>query len=148
MKLNESYTFLEQCYPEETDYLCSRLYKWAGDANEYNANKSGPFIEVVNSPNNPNGSLRESVVKDCGQGKLIHDLAYYWPQFMPINRPADHDLMYFTFSKCTGHAGSRIGWVFIYFFIITMDYVSPTRQDEDHSINASDLICLCFFLCL
>ncbi|XP_022131455.1 L-tryptophan--pyruvate aminotransferase 1-like isoform X2 [Momordica charantia] len=100
------------CYPDETDYLCSRLYKWAGDANQYDS-KSGPFIEVVTSPNNPDGCLREPVVEAHGQGKLIHDLAYYWPQFTPITRPADHDLMYFTFSKCTGHAGSRIGWALV-----------------------------------
>ncbi|XP_038885813.1 L-tryptophan--pyruvate aminotransferase 1-like [Benincasa hispida] len=99
-------------YPEETDFLCSRLYKWGGDAKEYDAEKSGAFIEVVNSPNNPDGCMRQSVV-NASQGKLIHDFAYYWPQFTPINSPADHDLMYFTFSKCTGHAGSRIGWALV-----------------------------------
>ncbi|TQD70322.1 hypothetical protein C1H46_044143 [Malus baccata] len=101
-------------YPDETDYLCSALYKWTGDAYAFNKTRHGPYIEVVNTPNNPDGTLREAVVKNrSDQGKLIHDLAYYWPQYTPITRPADHDIMYFTFSKSTGHAGSRIGWAIV-----------------------------------
>ncbi|RWR94068.1 L-tryptophan--pyruvate aminotransferase 1-like protein [Cinnamomum micranthum f. kanehirae] len=46
-------------------------------------------------------------------GKLIHDLTYYWPQYTPITTPADHDLMLFTSSKSTGHAGTRIGWALV-----------------------------------
>lgn len=90
------------------DCIRSRLYKWEGDANSFK--KEGPYIEVVNSPNNPDGSLREAVVKNSGeQGMLIHDLAYYWPHYTAITSAADHDIMLFTLSKCTGHAGSRIG---------------------------------------
>lgn len=70
--------------------------------------KDGPYIEVVTSPNNPDGTIREAVV-NLGEGKLVYDLAYYWPQYTPITHPLDHDIMLFTFSKCTGHAGSRIG---------------------------------------
>jgi L-tryptophan--pyruvate aminotransferase len=88
------------------DCLRSSLYKWEGDACTFN--KDGPYIEVVNSPNNPDGTLRETVVKR-GQGKVIYDFAYYWPQYTAITSAADHDIMLFTFSKCTGHAGSRIG---------------------------------------
>lgn len=95
-----------QSYSVETDLVRSGLYKWAGDARSYD--KEGPYIEVINSPNNPDGSLRESVVKREG-GKLIHDLAYYWPHYTPITAAADHDIMLFTLSKATGHAGSRIG---------------------------------------
>lgn len=84
----------------------SGLYKWEGDA--YTYDKEGPYIEIVTSPNNPDGTIRHSVVNQKG-GKLIHDLAYYWPQYTAITHPANHDIMLFTFSKCTGHAGTRIG---------------------------------------
>lgn len=89
-----------------TDFLKSGLYKWAGDA--YNFNKDGPYIELVTSPNNPDGSIRKPVVDRTG-GILVHDFAYYWPQYTPISYPADHDLMLFTVSKATGHAGMRLG---------------------------------------
>lgn len=83
------------------------MFQWDGDASVYDKNE--PYIEVVTSPNNPDGTLREPVVNSVAEGKLIHDLAYYWPQFTPITHEADDDVMLFTFSKCTGHAGSRIG---------------------------------------
>ncbi|KAE9454657.1 hypothetical protein C3L33_13456, partial [Rhododendron williamsianum] len=69
------------CYPELTNFLRSGLYKWGGDARTYN--EGGPYIEFVTSPNNPDGRIREAIVKK-GQGKLVHDLAYYWPQYTPI----------------------------------------------------------------
>ncbi|XP_057496839.1 L-tryptophan--pyruvate aminotransferase 1-like [Actinidia eriantha] len=98
------------CYPEATNFLQSGLYKWAGDAQTFD--KDGPYLEIVTSPNNPDGTIREAVVKG-GQGKLIHDLAYYWPQYTPITCCAHYDVMLFTASKCTGHAGSRIGWALV-----------------------------------
>ncbi|XP_028769390.1 L-tryptophan--pyruvate aminotransferase 1-like [Neltuma alba] len=101
-------------YQDQTDILRSGIYKWSGDAMEYDKNEA--YIEVVTSPNNPDGCMRGPVVnkKKCGvEGKLIHDLAYYWPQYTPITHRANHDLMLFTFSKCTGHAGSRIGWAIV-----------------------------------
>lgn len=90
------------------EYLRSGLYKWEGDAHTFD--KDGPYIEMVTSPNNPDGICREAVVNKDG-GKRVHDLAYYWPQYTPITAPADYDIMLFTVSKCTGHAGSRIGYV-------------------------------------
>ncbi|XP_076939496.1 tryptophan aminotransferase-related protein 2-like [Bidens hawaiensis] len=97
-------------YPLMTDYLKSGLHKWAGDA--YAFNKEEPYIELVTSPNNPDGFTRQEVVKG-DKGILIHDLAYYWPQYTPILLPADYDIMLFTVSKSTGHAGSRIGWAIV-----------------------------------
>lgn len=61
-------------YPLITDCLKSGLYKWAGDAQSFN--KEGPYIELVTSPNNPDGYVRQSVVNKSG-GILVHDLAYY-----------------------------------------------------------------------
>ncbi|KAD4889023.1 hypothetical protein R6Q59_034085 [Mikania micrantha] len=97
-------------YPLMTDYLKSGLHKWAGDAYEFNNEE--PYIELVTSPNNPDGFTRQEVVKG-DKGILIHDLAYYWPQYTPILLPADYDIMLFTVSKSTGHAGSRIGWALV-----------------------------------
>ncbi|XP_039043893.1 L-tryptophan--pyruvate aminotransferase 1-like [Hibiscus syriacus] len=94
----------------ETEFLRSRLCKWSGDANRFDEDEA--YIEVVTSPNNPDGSIRGTVVNREG-GKSIHDLAYYWPQYTPITRKADHDVMLFTFSKATGHAVSRIGWAIV-----------------------------------
>ncbi|CAI9092982.1 OLC1v1028370C2 [Oldenlandia corymbosa var. corymbosa] len=98
-------------YQEEVDLLCSALFRWAGDAHQYD-NKDEPYIELITSPNNPNGVIREPVVNRPG-GRLIHDLAYYWPQYTAITSQLDHDIMLFTASKCTGHAGSRIGWALV-----------------------------------
>ncbi|KAJ6410256.1 hypothetical protein OIU84_007077 [Salix udensis] len=97
-------------YPSITDCLKSGLYKWAGDAQSFS--KEGPYIELVTSPNNPDGHVRQSVVNKSG-GILVHDLAYYWPQYSPIAAAADHDIMLFTVSKSTGHAGMRIGWALV-----------------------------------
>ncbi|KAG7951857.1 hypothetical protein I3843_12G029200 [Carya illinoinensis] len=97
-------------YPSMTDCLKSGLYKWMGDARSFN--KDGAYIELVTSPNNPDGHIRRSVVNKS-EGILVHDLAYYWPQYTPISSPADHDLMLFTVSKSTGHAGMRIGWALV-----------------------------------
>ncbi|KAK9108155.1 hypothetical protein Syun_024166 [Stephania yunnanensis] len=98
-------------YPALTEFLKSGLYKWAGDA--CNFDKEEPYIELVTSPNNPDGFIREAVANCRKLGKLVHDLAYYWPQYTAITAPADHDVMLFTVSKCTGHAGTRIGWALV-----------------------------------
>ncbi|EOA37442.1 hypothetical protein CARUB_v10011523mg [Capsella rubella] len=98
-------------YVEEASYLQSKLYKWEGDARTFD--KEGPYIEMVTSPNNPDGTMREPVVNRKEGGKVIHDFAYYWPHYTPITRREDQDLMLFTFSKITGHAGSRIGWALV-----------------------------------
>ncbi|GER38491.1 tryptophan aminotransferase related 2 [Striga asiatica] len=98
-------------YPLITDFLKSGLYKWAGDARKFKKNE--PYIELVTSPNNPDGSTRDSVV-NRNRGILVHDLAYYWPQYTSISSsPADYDIMLFTVSKSTGHAGTRLGWALV-----------------------------------
>ncbi|CAN4088078.1 unnamed protein product [Withania somnifera] len=97
-------------YPLITECLKSGLYKWRGDANDLN--KDEPYIELVTYPNNPDGSIREPVFNGSG-GILVHDVAYYWPQYTPISSRADHDIMLFTLSKSTGHAGTRLGWALV-----------------------------------
>ncbi|KAJ1399507.1 Pyridoxal phosphate-dependent transferase, major domain [Sesbania bispinosa] len=98
-------------YVDQLDVMRSELFQWGGDAALYDKNE--PYIEVVTYPNNPDGTIRGPVVNSVAEGKLVHDLAYYWPHYTPITNQADHDIMLFTFSKCTGHAGSRIGWAIV-----------------------------------
>ncbi|KAH0703250.1 L-tryptophan--pyruvate aminotransferase 1-like [Solanum tuberosum] len=97
-------------YPLITDCLKSGLYKWRGEVDDFNTDE--PYIELVTSPNNPDGSIREAVFNGSGQ-ILVHDVAYYWPQYTPISSRADHDIMLFTLSKSTGHAGMRLGWALV-----------------------------------
>lgn len=97
-------------YRQVVEYMKSGLYQWVGDAASFNEDK--PYIELITSPNNPDGFMRQPIVNRTG-GMLVHDFAYYWPQYTPITSPADHDIMLFTVSKSTGHAGMRIGWAVV-----------------------------------
>ncbi|KAJ1700363.1 hypothetical protein LUZ63_000142 [Rhynchospora breviuscula] len=93
-------------YPGIVDLMKSGLYHWAGDAAAFRGQDN--FIELVCSPNNPDGTIRHAILgKEVG--KRVHDMAYYWPQYTPMRGPADQDIMLFTLSKATGHAGTRIG---------------------------------------
>ncbi|XP_054822968.1 L-tryptophan--pyruvate aminotransferase 1-like [Prosopis cineraria] len=136
-------------YPDETDIVCSSLYKWSGDAKVYDKNEE--YIEIVTSPNNPDGSLRRPVVnKKLGrEGKLIHDLAYYWPHYTPITHKANHDLMLFTFSKCTGHSGSRIGWAIVKDMdiakkmtrYIVMNSIGVSKESQTRAAKIMEVLC-------
>lgn len=101
------FSFGVQSYPPVTDYLRSALFKWAGDAATFDPERA-PYIEMVTSPGNPDGKINHAVVEG-GTGHVMHDLAYYWPHYTPITEAADYDIMLFTLSKSTGHAGTRIG---------------------------------------
>lgn len=98
-------------YPPMADFLESGLHRWAGDSLSYEGNGDNSYIELVTSPSNPDGMLRNGVVN--GTGAVIYDLAYYWPHFTPIVSAVDYDIMLFTVSKSTGHAGMRIGWALV-----------------------------------
>lgn len=91
-----------------SSYGNSQNFKWAGDASKFQQTSAmEPYIEYVTSPNNPCGSRNRAIVN--GTGPVVHDLAYYWPQYTPITAPADHPVMLWTISKLTGHAGTRLG---------------------------------------
>lgn len=134
-----------QSYPLITDCLKSGLYKWSGEVDDFN--KEAPYIELVTSPNNPDGSIRGAVFNGSGQ-ILVHDVAYYWPQYTPISSRADHDIMLFTLSKSTGHAGMRLGYVnycssqiFRNFFMkLELSYIAPCKTKavtELHKMNGN-----------
>ncbi|VVB11690.1 unnamed protein product [Arabis nemorensis] len=103
-------------YKEQAEFFDSAHLKFEGDASEWK--KSEPndnitqVIEVVTSPNNPDGKLKGAVL-DGPNVKTIHDYAYYWPYFSPITKPVDEELSLFSLSKTTGHAGSRFGWALV-----------------------------------
>ncbi|MFS7895989.1 putative alliinase, EGF-like domain, pyridoxal phosphate-dependent transferase, major [Helianthus anomalus] len=99
-------------YKGQTVLFNSKNFEFGGDTNSWQSNNSTNNIDVVEfvtSPNNPDGELKKSVL---GR-KTIYDHAYFWPHFTPIPGPSDHDLMIFTLSKLTGHAGARFGWAII-----------------------------------
>ncbi|KAI9399221.1 hypothetical protein POPTR_002G063800v4 [Populus trichocarpa] len=101
-------------YREQTQFFESNNYKFSGETSKWkdNMDSLSNYIEFVTSPNNPDGQLKKAVLQGPSV-KTIHDLAYFWPHFTPIPAPADEDLMVFTISKLTGHAGSRFGWALI-----------------------------------
>ncbi|GFY96448.1 pyridoxal phosphate (PLP)-dependent transferases superfamily protein [Actinidia rufa] len=103
-------------YQIQTDFFNSVNFEFQGDASLWKANNSDSstnVIEFVTSPNNPDGQLKKAVLQGSSSVKAIHDHAYYWPHFTAIPAPADEDIMIFTISKLTGHAGSRFGWAVV-----------------------------------
>ncbi|XWS23507.1 hypothetical protein CRYUN_Cryun28dG0020000 [Craigia yunnanensis] len=101
-------------YKEQAEYFNSEKFKFQGDAYTWRnqSDASTNMIEFVTSPNNPDGQLNKAILHGP-HVKTVYDRAYYWPHFTPIPTPADEDLMVFTLSKLTGHAGSRFGWAVI-----------------------------------
>ncbi|TVU16826.1 hypothetical protein EJB05_36981, partial [Eragrostis curvula] len=97
-------------YRTQTMMFNGREYKWAGTTAKRRSNDTTSFVEFVTSPNNPDFLLRKPVLHG---GSVIADHAFYWPHFTPIPAPADEDVMLFSASKLSGHAGSRFGWALI-----------------------------------
>ncbi|GJN17867.1 hypothetical protein PR202_gb04970 [Eleusine coracana subsp. coracana] len=100
-------------YKSQTELFDGREYEWGGTTAVWanaSRNSTGRFIEFVTSPNNPDTQIRKAVL---GGSMAVFDHAYYWPHFTPIPAPADEDVMMFTMSKPSGHAGSRFGWALI-----------------------------------
>ncbi|KAF8696236.1 hypothetical protein HU200_037137 [Digitaria exilis] len=104
-------------YRTQTAMFDGREYVWGGTTARWaNASRNSTattdgYIEFVTSPNNPDAKLYGPVLG--GSAAAIVDHAYYWPHFTHIPAPADEDVMMFTISKLSGHAGSRFGWALI-----------------------------------
>lgn len=101
-------------------------------------------IEFVTSPNNPDGQLKKAVLQGP-YAKTIYDQAYNWPHFTAIPSPADEDLMIFTLSKLTGHAGLRFGWALVkdeavYKTMFTYTYDNTFGVSKDTQLRALKLI--------
>eukprot|EP00250_Pteridium_aquilinum_P003342 c13657_g1_i1 orf=211-1656(+) len=101
-------------------------------------------LEIVVSPNNPDGSIRTGVFKDP-KTRTVYDLAYYWPHYTPITGPLDTDIMFFTLSKLTGHAGSRIGWAIVKDFavyekMVTALMLNSVSASHEAQLRAAQLL--------
>lgn len=133
-------------YQLQTNFFRSVDFKFQGDASLWknNSDASTTMIEFVTSPNNPDGQLNKAVLH--GQNvKSIHDHAYYWPHFTPIPAPADEDMMLFSLSKLTGHAGSRFGWAIIkdeaiYQRMVTYLELNTMEVSHDTQLRALKLL--------
>lgn len=103
-------TNILQVYRTQTEYFNAKNFSYEGSTSSWinKTDSSSTFIEFVTSPNNPDGKLTKGVLEGDNV-KQINDRAYYWPHYTAIPSPADDDLMIFTISKLTGHAGSRFG---------------------------------------
>ncbi|KAK9943745.1 hypothetical protein M0R45_009343 [Rubus argutus] len=101
-------------YETQTKYFRSLDYKFEGDGSllQNISDGSKRVIEFVTSPNNPDGKLNKANFQGPNS-EAIYDRVYYWPHFTPIPAPADEDVMLFSISKLTGHAGTRLGWAVI-----------------------------------
>lgn len=95
-------------------------YKAFADFNMFNNYWDGAYnqtshaddvIEFVTHPNNPTGELREPHYSSSTN--LVYDMVYYWPSWTTVTDKADHDVMLFSLSKLTGHAGTRFGWALV-----------------------------------
>ncbi|KAH7525070.1 hypothetical protein FEM48_Zijuj06G0186100 [Ziziphus jujuba var. spinosa] len=103
-------------YESQTEFFDSKNYNFEGDTrlwkNESHGNDTSLLIEFVTSPNNPDGKLNKAVLNGTN-ARAIYDRVYYWPHYTAVPAPADEDIMVFSISKLTGHAGSRFGWAVI-----------------------------------
>lgn len=97
----------------QTNYFKNVKFDFLGDVSLLKNSSDGVnVIEFVTSPNNPDGFLKQAVLRGSSVS-CINDHAYYWPHFTAIPAPADEDVMTFTISKLTGHAGTRFGWAIV-----------------------------------
>ncbi|XP_062097717.1 tryptophan aminotransferase-related protein 4-like [Humulus lupulus] len=125
-------------YKLQTEYFQEVNYKfeddstlWMNKMNNYsNDNNTNTInlIEIVTSPNNPDGQLNRARLQHP-MAKAIYDRVYYWPHFTAISTPVDDDIMLFSLSKLTGHAGSRFGWA------VVKDETVFTRMSKHLSVN-------------
>lgn len=101
--------YVAQAYELQTKWFNTANYRWAGEPERSSSTSlnGGPVIELIASPNNPTATIQE--VPSNTSGVVVYDHAYYWPHLTAITKAVDYDIMLFTLSKITGHAGTRIG---------------------------------------
>ena len=143
-------------YKMPATFFDAKPFEWAvesHDAGDHGlrvpeATATRPVIELVTSPNNPDGHTREPAVSPGPHSRYVLDHAYLWPHFTAIPRtPTAHGndtIALFTLSKMTGHASTRIGWAIcsnpihaakLTQFINTVTFGSP-RENQLRAIAA------------
>jgi L-tryptophan--pyruvate aminotransferase len=69
-----------------------------------------PILEFVCVPNNPTGESSKPIYNDSF---VVYDTVYNWPGAAPITPDIDAEVVLFSLSKLTGHAGTRFGWALV-----------------------------------
>lgn len=69
--------------------------------------------KILTAPNNPDGTFTEYSAGIKRYGNKIIDACYNWPQYVNKVKKLDDELIIFSLSKATGHAGTRLGWALV-----------------------------------
>lgn len=132
-------------YEWQTKTFSTANYRWAGEPERSSSTSlnGGPVIELIASPNNPTATIQE--VPSNTSGVVVYDHAYYWPHLTAITKAVDNDIMLFTLSKITGHAGTRIGWAIVKDLDLSvkmMNYVflNTLGVSHDSQLRATQLL--------
>ncbi|EGD79927.1 hypothetical protein PTSG_10209 [Salpingoeca rosetta] len=87
------------------------LTNWTDEGKRMCSEDPSSLIEVVTSPNNPDGRRMTPI---CPRAFRITDYVYRWPHYAAADTTLHGgDIMIFSFSKLSGYAASRIGWAFV-----------------------------------
>ena len=100
-------------YRSASRYFSSTRFAWNDSSTPPTGTALAPVIELVTSPNNPDGLIRTPEAPATPHTRVVMDHAYLWPHFTSIGSPVaygNNTVVLFTLSKMTGHASTRIGW--------------------------------------
>ena len=103
-------------YVSPARFFHTRDFAWLESDTTPVASGARPVLELITSPNNPDGHLRAPQVSASPYRRVLMDHAYLWPHFTAITSPVDYandTIALFTLSKMTGHASTRIGWAIV-----------------------------------
>ena len=145
-EIRGSYYAKTPCYNHFKIFAQNRMtdMKWLhGEKDVYsyeNGNKisniSTTMIEIVTSPNNPDGRRAVPVFQE-NPGMLIHDHVYHWPTILNPEQDTieldNEEIMLFSLSKLTGHAASRIGWALVKDAQVAKDMASFVWLQSTHA---------------
>ena len=99
-------------YRSASRYFSSTRFAW-NDSSTPPTGTALALVELVTSPNNPDGLIRTPEAPATPHTRVVMDHAYLWPHFTSIGSPVaygNNTVVLFTLSKMTGHASTRIGW--------------------------------------